>query len=83
MSKIEATRTDGILLPIRPDRIIAAGAGTHGRSPLLSVWFKAVEIEGMDWVSGACFWSGVGVETAEAGLVVGMNEVVLERYRVG
>lgn len=66
MPKIEAIRTERVLLPIRPEWVITGGAGTHDRSPFLLVWVNADGVEGIGEVSGTYLWSGEGFETAEA-----------------
>jgi L-alanine-DL-glutamate epimerase-like enolase superfamily enzyme len=68
MPRIEAIRTERVLLPIRPEWVITGGAGTHDRSPFLVVWVNAEGVEGIGEVSGTYLWSGEGFETAEAAI---------------
>jgi L-alanine-DL-glutamate epimerase-like enolase superfamily enzyme len=80
MPKIEAIKTERILVPIRKEWMITGGGGTHDRSPFLLVRLRAEGIEGLGEVSGTYLWSGEGFETAEAAvknvlapLLVGMD----------
>jgi L-alanine-DL-glutamate epimerase-like enolase superfamily enzyme len=66
MARIDAIRTERLLVPIREEWMVRGGRGVHDRSPFLLVRLQAAGVEGLGEVSGTYRWSGEGFETAEA-----------------